>query len=30
MSEIKQIIKRDGRTVDFDIAKISDSIYKAS
>ena len=30
MSEIKQIIKRDGRTVDFDIAKISDAIYKAA
>ncbi len=30
MSEIKQIIKRDGRTVDFDIVKISDAIYKAA
>ncbi|MCF0144154.1 MAG: anaerobic ribonucleoside triphosphate reductase [Firmicutes bacterium] len=30
MSEIRQIIKRDGRTVDFDIAKISDAIYKAA
>ena len=30
MSEIKQIIKRDGRTVDFDIAKISYAIYKAA
>ena len=30
MCEIKQIIKRDGRTVDFDIAKISDAIYKAA
>ncbi len=30
MSKIKQIIKRDGRTVDFDIAKISDAIYKAA
>ena len=30
MSEIKQIIKRDGRTVDFDISKISDAIYKAA
>ncbi len=30
MSEIKKIIKRDGRTVDFDISKISDAIYKAA
>ncbi|MCQ2544824.1 MAG: anaerobic ribonucleoside triphosphate reductase [Clostridia bacterium] len=30
MSEIRQIIKRDGRTVDFDIIKISDAIYKAA
>ena len=30
MGEIKQIIKRDGRTVDFDISKISDAIYKAA
>ena len=30
MDEIKQIIKRDGRTVDFDITKISDAIYKAA
>ena len=30
MSEIRQIIKRDGRTVDFDISKISDAIYKAA
>ncbi len=30
MNEIKQIIKRDGRTVEFDISKISDAIYKAA
>ncbi|MBQ9060269.1 MAG: anaerobic ribonucleoside triphosphate reductase, partial [Firmicutes bacterium] len=30
MDGIKQIIKRDGRTVDFDISKISDAIYKAA
>ena len=30
MEGIKQIIKRDGRTVDFDITKISDAIYKAA
>ncbi|MBQ9016036.1 MAG: anaerobic ribonucleoside triphosphate reductase [Firmicutes bacterium] len=30
MEGIKQIIKRDGRTVDFDISKISDAIYKAA
>lgn len=30
MSQIKQIIKRDGRTVDFDIDKITDAIYKAA
>ena len=30
MDGIKQIIKRDGRTVDFDITKISDAIYKAA
>ena len=29
MEQIKQIIKRDGRTVDFDIDKIEDAIYKA-
>ena len=28
MEQIKQIIKRDGRTVDFDIDKIADAIYK--
>jgi ribonucleoside-triphosphate reductase len=27
---VKQIIKRDGRTVDFDIHKISNAIYKAA
>lgn len=30
MDQIKQIIKRDGRTVDFDIDKITDAIYKAA
>lgn len=30
MSEIRQIIKRDGRTVEFNIEKISDAIYKAA
>ncbi|MBQ6496687.1 MAG: anaerobic ribonucleoside triphosphate reductase [Firmicutes bacterium] len=30
MDGIKQIIKRDGRTVDFDSSKISDAIYKAA
>lgn len=30
MSEIKEIIKRDGRTVEFDSSKISDAIYKAA
>jgi ribonucleoside-triphosphate reductase (formate) len=27
---VKQIVKRDGRTVDFDIRKISNAIYKAA
>ena len=30
MEGIKQIVKRDGRTMDFDISKISDAIYKAA
>ncbi len=30
MEGIKQIIKRDGRTVEFDSSKISDAIYKAA
>lgn len=30
MNGIRNIIKRDGRTVDFDISKISDAIYKAA
>ena len=30
MEQIKKIIKRDGRTVDFDIDKIADAIYKAA
>lgn len=30
MERIKQIIKRDGRTVDFDIEKISEAIYRAA
>ena len=30
MNGIKKIIKRDGRTVDYDINKIADAIYKAA
>ena len=30
MEQIKKIIKRDGRTVDFDIEKITEAIYKAA
>lgn len=30
MAEIKQIIKRDGRTVEYDNSKIADAIYKAA
>lgn len=30
MEQIKRIIKRDGRTVDFDVDKIADAIYKAA
>ncbi len=30
MEQIKQIIKRDGRTVDFDVDKIADAIYNAA
>lgn len=30
MDQIRQIIKRDGRTVDFDIDKITEAIYKAA
>lgn len=30
MEQIKKIIKRDGRTVDFDIDKIADAIYRAA
>ena len=30
MSQIKKIIKRDGRTVDFDSSKIAEAIYKAA
>ena len=30
MDQIKKIIKRDGRTVDFDIDKISSAIFKAA
>ena len=30
MDQIKQIIKRDGRTVDFNVDKIADAIYKAA
>ena len=27
---IKQIVKRDGRTMDFDVNKIAEAIYKAA
>ena len=30
MNGIKKIVKRDGRTVDYDINKIADAIYKAA
>ncbi len=30
MSDIRKIVKRDGRSVEFDISKISDAIYKAA
>ena len=30
MDQIRQIIKRDGRTVDFNVDKIADAIYKAA
>ena len=30
MDQIRQIVKRDGRTVDFNIDKIADAIYKAA
>lgn len=30
MEQIKKIIKRDGRTVDFNVDKIADAIYKAA
>ncbi len=30
MTSIKKIIKRDGRTVDFNVDKIADAIYKAA
>ncbi len=29
-ARVKQIVKRDGRTVDFDLGKISNAIYKAA
>ena len=29
-ARVKQIVKRDGRTVDFDLSKISSAIYKAA
>jgi ribonucleoside-triphosphate reductase len=29
-ARVKQIIKRDGRTVDFDLSKITNAIYKAA
>ena len=30
MDSIKQIIKRDGRMVDFDVNKIAEAIFKAA
>ena len=30
MEQIRKIIKRDGRTVDFNVDKIADAIYKAA
>ena len=30
MNGIKKIVKRDGRTVDYDINKIADAIFKAA
>ena len=30
MEQIREIIKRDGRTVEFDVEKIADAIYKAA
>lgn len=30
MDSIKKIVKRDGRTVDYDVNKIADAIYKAA
>ena len=30
MDSIKKIVKRDGRTVDFDVNKIADAIFKAA
>ena len=30
MDQIRQIVKRDGRTVDFNVDKIADAIYKAA
>ena len=29
MESIRKIVKRDGRTVDFDVDKITEAIYKA-
>ena len=28
MDQIRQIVKRDGRTVDFNVDKIADAIYR--
>ncbi len=30
MDQIRQIVKRDGRTVDFNVDKIADAIYRAA
>ena len=30
MEQIRQIIKRDGRTVEFNVDKIAEAIYKAA
>ena len=30
MDQIRQIVKRDGRTVDFNIDKITEAIYRAA
>ena len=30
MESIRKIVKRDGRTVDFDVSKIADAIFRAA